>query len=67
VNKKLPGGKLNLKSGKRRLSDHDYFIADNNMASFDLGWNPIVSIPEGLAMLQNWVMQDWDILKAVVK
>lgn len=58
VDHKIPGKNLEVTYSPRRLSDHQYFIADTSKAKIDLSWQPNISIQAGLTHTVNWIREE---------
>ena len=52
---RLAGRKIEVKHGDWRPGDQPVFISDNSKARRVLGWEPRVSVQEGVNRLWNWV------------
>ncbi|MEM8613523.1 MAG: NAD-dependent epimerase/dehydratase family protein [Cyanobacteria bacterium P01_H01_bin.105] len=66
VDQKIPGKNLKVTYKPRRLSDHQYFIADTNKAGIDLLWKPNTAIQTGLAKTVNWIQKEHQSLMRLI-
>ncbi len=54
--RRLTGNRVQIEWGPERLGDQKWYVADTSKMRKLLGWNPKVSIREGLRALHNWYM-----------
>ncbi len=52
---KRSGGKIRAGSADWRPGDQKVFISDIRRANAELGWSPKISVPQGLALLYDWI------------
>ena len=53
------GFPMHYDAGPPRMGDQKVFIADTRKARQHLGWQPSVSVSEGLAELIEWSKARW--------
>jgi CDP-paratose 2-epimerase len=61
----LAGHPVNADRANWRPGDQRIFIADVSRARSDLGWEPSVGVPEGLARLSEWMRGNGSLLREV--
>jgi CDP-paratose 2-epimerase len=60
---KLAGRKIEIKRGDWRPGDQPVFVSDNNKAKRVLGWEPLVSVQEGVDRLWKWVTSNPELFR----
>jgi len=53
-----------VKYGRDRLGDLRYFVCDISKAKQNLGWEPKVSLEEGISMLIRWIKENKKLFRA---